>query len=238
MAATKGATVVRIVAGLILIAWPIDGRGQPRQDTVHSESVSPAPASASGGATPAAQRHAGSAAPTPQGLPLTTLSTERPSSATKNGDGAVAGDAKKAQPSSNTPPSGSITTRSTPTPVVSSRKSSAATSAAASKQTPRRARDAGPQPRREFDATLETILHSPERRLAIIDGRIVQIGDEIRGSRIVDITPRAVFLRDAAGVTRTLSLGHDASPAAGRNSGGTGVACLTYPCFVHAYGTD
>jgi hypothetical protein len=34
----------------------------------------------------------------------------------------------------------------------------------------------------------------------------VQVGDEIRGARIVDITPGAVFLRDSAGDVRTLSL--------------------------------
>jgi hypothetical protein len=42
--------------------------------------------------------------------------------------------------------------------------------------------------------------------LAIVDGRIVEVGDEIRGARIVDITPGAVLLRDASGATRTLSL--------------------------------
>jgi hypothetical protein len=58
-----------------------------------------------------------------------------------------------------------------------------------------------------FDASLEMILHSADRKLAIVDGRIVQIGDEIGGARIVAITPSVVQLRDANGRLRTLSLG-------------------------------
>ena len=40
-----------------------------------------------------------------------------------------------------------------------------------------------------FDASLQTILFGPERRLAIVDGRIVGEGDEIKGARVVEITP-------------------------------------------------
>ena len=58
-----------------------------------------------------------------------------------------------------------------------------------------------------FDAALGTILYSPDRKLAIVDGRIVGVGDEIRGARIVDITPTAVMLRDAQGRLRRLALG-------------------------------
>ena len=61
-----------------------------------------------------------------------------------------------------------------------------------------------------FDAVLGSILYSPERKLAIIDGRIVQPDDDVRGARIVDITPTAVLLRDAGGRLRRLSL---ASPS-------------------------
>ncbi|HEV8347685.1 MAG TPA: hypothetical protein VGQ16_13995 [Vicinamibacterales bacterium] len=56
-----------------------------------------------------------------------------------------------------------------------------------------------------FDASLATILYSPDRKLAIIDGRIVGVGDEVRGARVTDITPNAVFLRDAQGRLRRLS---------------------------------
>jgi len=56
-----------------------------------------------------------------------------------------------------------------------------------------------------FDASLATILYSPDRKLAIIDGRIVGVGDEVRGARVTDITPNAVFLRDSQGKLRRLS---------------------------------
>jgi hypothetical protein len=61
-----------------------------------------------------------------------------------------------------------------------------------------------------FDGVLGTILYAPERRLAIIDGRIVQPGDEVSGARVVDITPTAVLLRDAQGRLRRLGLGGSA----------------------------
>jgi hypothetical protein len=59
----------------------------------------------------------------------------------------------------------------------------------------------------QFDGVLGTILYSADRKLAIIDGRIVGTGDEVRGSRIVDITPNAVLLRDQQGRLRRLSMG-------------------------------
>ncbi len=58
-----------------------------------------------------------------------------------------------------------------------------------------------------FEAALGTILYGPERRLAIIDGRIVQIGDQVNGARVVDITSTDVFLRDRQGRLRQLALG-------------------------------
>ena len=56
------------------------------------------------------------------------------------------------------------------------------------------------------DAVQGTILYSPDRRLAIIDGRIVAPGDEIRGARVVEITPTSVLLRDGQGRLRRLTL--------------------------------
>ncbi len=58
-----------------------------------------------------------------------------------------------------------------------------------------------------FDAALGTILYGPERQLAIVDGRIVQVGDEVSGARVVDITSTAVLLRDGQGRLRQLGLG-------------------------------
>jgi hypothetical protein len=61
-----------------------------------------------------------------------------------------------------------------------------------------------------FDAALGTILYAPERKLAIIDGRIVQPGDDVRGARVVDITPTSVLLRDGQGRLRRLTVGPSA----------------------------
>lgn len=57
-----------------------------------------------------------------------------------------------------------------------------------------------------FDAVLGSILYSPDRKLALIDGRIVGSGDEVKGARVVDITPGGVTLRDSQGRLRTLVL--------------------------------
>jgi hypothetical protein len=58
-----------------------------------------------------------------------------------------------------------------------------------------------------FAAVLGTILYSPERRLAIVDGHIVGLGDEVRGARVVDIAPTSVLLLDKGGRLRRLTLG-------------------------------
>lgn len=56
-----------------------------------------------------------------------------------------------------------------------------------------------------FDAVLGTILYGADRRLAIIDGRIVEEGDEVRGARVIEIRQNAVMLRDAQGRLRRLT---------------------------------
>jgi hypothetical protein len=66
-----------------------------------------------------------------------------------------------------------------------------------------RARDREEAP--PFDAVLETILFSPERQLAIIDGRVVGRGDGVKGATVVEITPAAVLLRDSGGRLRRLT---------------------------------
>jgi hypothetical protein len=62
-----------------------------------------------------------------------------------------------------------------------------------------------------FAAVLGIILYSPDRRLAIVNGRVVGLGDAVNGARIVDITSGAVLLRDEQGRLRHLTLGRDGS---------------------------
>jgi hypothetical protein len=50
-------------------------------------------------------------------------------------------------------------------------------------------------------------LYSPDRKLAIVNGRIVGPGDQVNGARIVDITATTVLLRDARGRLRNLTVG-------------------------------
>lgn len=57
-----------------------------------------------------------------------------------------------------------------------------------------------------FQGTLGTILYGSDRKLAIVDGRIVQVGDEVRGARVVEITPNSVLFRDKQGQLRRLGL--------------------------------
>jgi len=71
----------------------------------------------------------------------------------------------------------------------------------------RRTTVASPETPLPFDAALGTILYAPDRKLAIVDGRIVQVGDEVRGAQVVDITPTSVMLRDRQGRLRRLTLG-------------------------------
>ena len=86
----------------------------------------------------------------------------------------------------------------TPAPVVATPVRSVA------RPSPKPAVEIPPVP---LDAVLGSILYSPDRRLAIIDGRILGLGDEVRGARIMDITPTTVLLRDAQGRLRSLTVG-------------------------------
>ena len=54
--------------------------------------------------------------------------------------------------------------------------------------------------------SLGTILYGSDRKLAIVDGRIVQVGDDVRGARVIDILSDAVLFRDVQGWLRKLSL--------------------------------
>jgi hypothetical protein len=79
------------------------------------------------------------------------------------------------------------------------------TAAARTPATPARPRPVNGTPL-PFEASLGTILYSADRQLAIVDGRIVQVGDDVRGARVVDITPDAVLFRDVQGRLRRLTL--------------------------------
>jgi hypothetical protein len=68
----------------------------------------------------------------------------------------------------------------------------------------RRARHGRPKIPLAFDASLGTILYGPERRLAIVDGRIVGEGDEVRGAQVVEIIQNAVLLLCASSTLCTL----------------------------------
>jgi hypothetical protein len=64
----------------------------------------------------------------------------------------------------------------------------------------------GEEPTLPLDAALRTILFSPDRPLAIVDGRVIGVGDEVGGARVVQITAVAVMLRDGQGRLRRLTL--------------------------------
>ena len=57
-----------------------------------------------------------------------------------------------------------------------------------------------------FEGTLGTILYGTDRKLAIVDGRIVQVGDDVRGARVIEITQNSVLFRDQQGRLRRLTL--------------------------------
>jgi len=61
-----------------------------------------------------------------------------------------------------------------------------------------------------LEAALSGILFSPDRQLAIVDGRVVGRGDIVRGATVVEISEGAVLLRDSQGRLRRLSPGEGA----------------------------
>jgi hypothetical protein len=71
---------------------------------------------------------------------------------------------------------------------------------------------AAPPPPAPFDGGLSetvdvsSILYSPERKLAIINGRIARVGDRVGTSTVFDIQPRAVVMESADGRRWTIQL--------------------------------
>jgi hypothetical protein len=60
---------------------------------------------------------------------------------------------------------------------------------------------------RDAGFTVTSILWSADRQLAVIGGRILSVGDVVEGTRIVEIQPAGVIVRDRAGVLRRAELG-------------------------------
>jgi hypothetical protein len=56
------------------------------------------------------------------------------------------------------------------------------------------------------EPVVRTILYSPERRLAIVDNRIVRVGDAVSVGTIVDIARDAIVVRTATGETHRVGL--------------------------------
>jgi hypothetical protein len=58
----------------------------------------------------------------------------------------------------------------------------------------------------EPELVVASILHSSQRQLAIINGRIVRVGDRIGSATIRDIEPRAVVVESTTGSRQRLEL--------------------------------
>jgi hypothetical protein len=55
--------------------------------------------------------------------------------------------------------------------------------------------------------TVNTILVSPERRFAVLNGRVVSVGDAIGPRVVAAIEPREVVLQEPSGVQIRVGLG-------------------------------
>ena len=64
----------------------------------------------------------------------------------------------------------------------------------------------GPEADVEPDVVVASILHSAERRLAVVNGRIVRAGDRVGSHTILEIRPRAIVVESPRGGRRTLEL--------------------------------
>jgi hypothetical protein len=56
------------------------------------------------------------------------------------------------------------------------------------------------------DPVVRTILYAADRHLAIVDDRIVRVGDVVSAGTIVDIARDAIVVRTATGATRRVEL--------------------------------
>ena len=68
-------------------------------------------------------------------------------------------------------------------------------------------RPVSPAPRPvAMERHLGSILFGPDRQVAMIDGQIVEAGDDVQGAMVVEISPTTVTLRDGSGRLHRLSL--------------------------------
>lgn len=63
---------------------------------------------------------------------------------------------------------------------------------------------AEPPPPREPDVVVNSILYSSTRRLAMVNGRTVRVGQRIGGVTVVDILPDAIVVELPSGDVRTI----------------------------------
>ncbi|HLG53943.1 MAG TPA: hypothetical protein VI485_01345 [Vicinamibacterales bacterium] len=66
----------------------------------------------------------------------------------------------------------------------------------------------GPAPEADVepDVVVGSILYSADRHLAVVNGRIVRVGDRIGSITILEIQPRAIVIESSGGGRRTLEL--------------------------------
>jgi len=66
----------------------------------------------------------------------------------------------------------------------------------------------GPAPEAvvEPDVLVASILHSADRHLAVVNGRIVRVGDRVGSNTILEIQPRAIVIESPRGGRRTVEL--------------------------------
>lgn len=66
----------------------------------------------------------------------------------------------------------------------------------------------------EAQIVLDSVLYSSTRKLAMINGRTVRIGDRVGGTTVVDILPDAILVESASGGVRTIRRRTAAPPVA------------------------
>jgi hypothetical protein len=74
----------------------------------------------------------------------------------------------------------------------------------------------------EPDLVVASILYSAQRRLAIVNGRIVRVGDRVGSAIVRDIEARAVIVESSGGTRQTLELRMPFGNAEAKPSGNAG----------------